>query len=119
MTFSSLPPQDKALHTGASPALGPTRVQAQRCDEGVPGGRPTASHPDGAPPLSAGPQVTEGPRRGAALRPEAGRSRGDHQGLCQIHRETSGCHREEKGQVTEGDHSSSFSSSSWKASKTS
>ncbi len=101
MSFSSLLPQDKALHSVAAPAPGPSRVQAQWRDEGVPGGRPFTADPDGAPPLSAGPQAAEGPPGGPALRPEAGRGRCDHQGLCQIHSETADCHRGEKGQVTE------------------
>lgn len=101
MSFSSLLPQDKALHSVAAPAPGPSRVQAQRRYEGVPGGRPITADPDGAPPLSAGPQATEGPPSGPALHPEAGQGRCDHQGLCQIHSETSDCHRGEKGQVTE------------------
>lgn len=95
------PAQDKALHAVTAPAPGPTRVQAQRCDEGVPAGRPSTPDPDGAPPISAGPQVTEGPPGGPALRTEAGRGRGDHQRLCQIHSETSGGHRGAEGQVTE------------------
>lgn len=92
-----LPPQDKELHSVAAPTPGTTGVQAQWCDEGVPGERPFTTDCHGAPPLSAGPQVTEGPAGGAALHPEAGRGQGYHQGLCQIHSETSGCHRDEKG----------------------
>lgn len=65
-------PQDKELHPRAAPAPSPTRVQAQRRDEGISGGRPFAADPDRAPPLSAGPQVTEGPPSGPALHPEAG-----------------------------------------------
>lgn len=102
MTFSSHLSQDKALHTVAAPAPDPTGVQAQRRDEGVPGGRPFTANPHRAPSLSTGPKVTEGPPGGSAVCPEAGRGRGDHQGLYQIHSETSDCHRYGKGQVTGG-----------------
>jgi len=82
--ISLFSPQDKELHPDAAPTSGPSGVEAQRRDEGVPGGRPSAAHPDGAPPLSAGPPVTEGPENGPGLRPEAGQGPCDHQGLCQI-----------------------------------
>lgn len=98
--FQSCPPQDKALHAAAPPASGPTRVQAERRDEGVAGGGLPTAHPDGAPPLSAGPQATEGPSDGAALRPEAGRGRGHPQGLCRIHEEPRE-RRRESGQVAQ------------------
>lgn len=101
MTSPLLPPQDKAFHSVAAPAPGTAGVQAQWRDEGVPGERPFTADPHGAPPLGAGPQVTEGPAGGAALPPEAGRGQGCHQGLCPIDSQTSGCHRDEKGQVTE------------------
>lgn len=99
--FHLLHAQDKEFHPVAPPAAGPTRVQAQRCDEGVPEKRPLTTCPHRAPPLSAGPQVTEGPAGGAALHTEAGRGQGGHQGLCQIYRQTSKHHRDEQGQVTE------------------
>lgn len=92
--------QDKELHAPASPAAGPAGVQAQRRDEGVFGKRPAAPHPHRAPPVSAGPQVAEGPAGGAALRPQAGRGQGGHQGLCQIYRQTTEGHRGQQCQVT-------------------
>lgn len=98
--FHSLHAQDKEFHAAAPPAAGSTGVQAQRRDEGVPERRPLAARPHRAPPLSAGPQVTEGPAGGAALRPQAGRGQGGHQGLCQINGQTSEQHRDEQGQVT-------------------
>lgn len=85
--------QNKELHAAAPPAAGPAGVQAQRRDEGVPGKGPAAPRPHRAPPVSAGPQVAEGPASGAALRPQAGRGQGDHQGLCQIYRQTNEHHR--------------------------
>lgn len=94
------PTQDKELHAAAPPAAGPARVQAQRRDEGVSAKRPAASRPHRAPPVSAGPQVAEGPAGGAAMRPQAGRGQGGHQGLCQIYRQTTERHRGQQGQVT-------------------
>lgn len=92
--------QDKELHAAAPPPAGPAGVQAQRRDEGVLGKRPAAPHPHRAPPVSAGPQVAEGPAGGAALRPQAGRGQGGHQGLCQNYWQTTERHRGQQGQVT-------------------
>lgn len=71
-------PQDKAIHTAEAAAPGPIRVQAQRCDEGVPAGRLFKAHPDGAPPVGPGPQVAEGSPSGPPVCPEAGQRRSDH-----------------------------------------
>lgn len=101
MRFSLLSLQDKTLHTVASPAADATWVQAERHNEGVPGERLLTTNPHGAPPLGTGPQVTEGPAGGAALRPEAGKGQSHHQRLRPVHSETSGRHTDVKGQVTD------------------
>lgn len=92
-------PQDKELHAAAPPAAGPAGLQAQRRDEGVPGKGRAAPGPHRATPVSAGPPAAEDPAGGAALRPQAGRGQGDHQGLCQGYRQSGERHRGQQGQL--------------------
>lgn len=95
--------QNQELHAAAASPAVTSWVQAERRDEGVPGERRLTANPHRASPLSAGSKAAEGPAGGAALHPEAGQGQSCDRRLCPIHRGTSGCHGEGKGQVTQGE----------------